>query len=159
MLCLAVSEKRSHSLPECFLVSTRRCVLMTLATGVMSLLITPFMIHHLGDFQFGIYTLAFSSVGYFDLLAEAIRTTLQRFVGRISNTPDRETLNSIFSTALALSITVGLLIIIMFTGLSRLLPSFFKFAPVQQHLFAGSACVERYMLLLPDIGFNIVGRP
>src|SRR5579864_2017779 len=107
-----------------------------LAIGLMSLLITPFMIHHLGDFQFGIYTLAFSAVGYFDVLAQGIRSTLARFVGRLSNTGDREALNSVFSTALVSTLVVGAFIIVVFFGLSTILPSFFKLGPAQQHLFA-----------------------
>lgn len=94
------------------------------------------MVHRLGDFQFGIYTLAFSSVGYFDVLAQGIRSTLQRFVGRLSNTGEREALDSVFSTALAVTLVVGLFIIVVFFGLSTVLPSFFKLGPAQQHLFA-----------------------
>lgn len=107
-----------------------------LVVGVMSFLITPFMVHRLGDFQFGIYTLAFSSVGYFDLLAQGIRSTLQRFVGRLSEARDREALNSIFSTALVLTLTVGFLIILVFFGLATVLPAFFKLTGLQQNLFA-----------------------
>jgi len=107
-----------------------------LAVGLMSFLITPFMIHRLGDFEFGIYTLAFSAVGYFDLLTQGIRSTLQRFVGRLSDARDRETLNSVFSTALAVTIVTGALIVVTFVGLSRVLPSFFRLGPTQVHLFA-----------------------
>ena len=107
-----------------------------LAIGLMSFLITPFMIHRLGDFQFGIYALAFSAVDYFDLLAQGIRSTLQRFIGRLSDAHDREVLNSVFSTALAVTLVVGAFISLVFFGLSTVLPSFFKLGPVQQHLFA-----------------------
>lgn len=106
-----------------------------LAIGLMSFLITPFMVHRLGDFQFGIYTLAFSSVGYFDLLAQGIRSTLQRFVGRLSGGEDREALDTVFSTALALTLFIGTFVIVAFLGLSKVLPAFFKFGPAQQHLF------------------------
>lgn len=108
-----------------------------IAIGVMSFLITPFMVHHLGDFQFGIYTLAFSAVGYFDVLTQGIRSTLQRFVGRLSDTSDREALNSVFSTSLAVTLVLGALIIIAFFGLSGVLPSFFKLASQRRHLFSG----------------------
>lgn len=94
------------------------------------------MIHRLGDFEFGIYTLAFSAVGYFDLLTQGIRSTLQRFVGRLSDTSDREALNSIFSTALAVTLFIGTFVTFVFLGLSRVLPAFFKLGPAQQHLFA-----------------------
>lgn len=107
-----------------------------LAIGLMSLLITPLMIHRLGELEFGIYTLAFSTVGYFDLLARGIRLSLQRFVGRLSDPQDREALNSMFSTALAVSLVMGIFLTLLFSGLSRVLPSFFKLGPEQQHLFA-----------------------
>lgn len=104
--------------------------------GLMALLITPFMIHRLGDFQFGIYTLAFSTIGYFGLLTQGIRSTLQRYVGRLSGTQDQEVLNSVFSTALAVTLAVGATIVGLFFGLSGLLPSFFKLGPLQRTLFA-----------------------
>lgn len=102
----------------------------------MALLITPFMIHRLGDFEFGIYTLAFSSVGYFDVLAQGIRSTLQRFVGRLSSAQEREALNSVFSTSLAVTVAAGTLIIIVFFWLSAILPSFFNLNSAKQDLFA-----------------------
>ena len=107
-----------------------------LVIGLMSFLITPFMIHRLGDFAFGIYTLAFSSVGYFDLLVRSIRISLQRFVGRLRNPEGREALNSMFSTAMAATLVIGMLIILLFGALAHILPSFFKLALAQQRLFA-----------------------
>lgn len=114
----------------------------------MSLLITPFMIHHLGDFQFGIYTLAFSTAGYFDLLTQGIRSTLQRFVGRLSDPEDREALNSMFSTAVAVTVVVGSLITVIFVALSRVLPSFFRLDLSQQHLFA-------WLVILVGLNFGL----
>lgn len=106
------------------------------AEGLLSLLIMPFMIHHLGDFAFGIYTLAFSAVGYFDVLTQGIRSTLQRFVGRLTGASDREALNAVFSTALAVTIVLGAFIIAFFLGISAVIPSFFKLNGAQQYLFS-----------------------
>lgn len=106
------------------------------AEGLLSLLIMPFMIHHLGDFMFGIYTLAFSAVGYFDVLTQGIRSTLQRYVGRLSGASDREALNAVFSTALAVTIGLGAFIIAVFLGISTVIPAFFRLNGAQQHLFA-----------------------
>ena len=121
-----------------------------LIVGLISFLITPFMVHRLGDFQFGIYTLAFSAVGYFDVLAQGIRSTLQRFVGRLSGAGERETLNSVFSTALAVTITVGAFVIAAFFGLSRVLPSFFNLEAAQRQLFA-----ELVILLGLNLGIGL----
>lgn len=107
-----------------------------LVEGLMALFITPFMIHRLGDFDFGIFTLAFSAVGYFDLLAQGLRSTLQRFVGRLGGPQDREALNSVFSTALAVTLIVGAAIVMAFFGLSGLLPAFFRLGSLQKSIFA-----------------------
>jgi O-antigen/teichoic acid export membrane protein len=104
--------------------------------GLLSFLMTPFMIHRLGDFQFGIYTLAFSVVGYSELLELGIRNTLQRFVGRLMGMKDREGLNCTFSTAVALTAAIGTFAIVLSVGLSGILPSFFKLRPGQQYMFA-----------------------
>lgn len=114
--------------------------------GIISFLLTPFMVHHMGDFEFGIYTLAFSAVGYFDVLAQGIRSTLQRFVGRLTGAGEREALNSVFSTALAVTVVIGIFIIILFLGLSWVLPRFFRLAPAQQQQFA-------WLVIL--LGFNL----
>lgn len=107
-----------------------------LAIGLLAFLITPFMIHRLGDFQFGIYTLAFSAVGYFEVLTQCIRSTLQRYTGRLSDERSREALNSVFSTALTITLIGCALIIALFFGLAGILPSFFKLGSTQRHLFA-----------------------
>lgn len=121
-----------------------------IVVGAMSFLITPFMVHRLGDFQFGIYTLAFSSVGYFDLLSQGLRSTVQRFVGRLCEDHDRETLNSVFSTALSLSLIVCALVILLFFGLATVLPAFFNLTPSQQRLLA-----KLVILLGLNLGFGV----
>lgn len=104
--------------------------------GLISFFITPFMVHHLGNFEFGLYTLAFSVTGYPELLEFGIRNTLQRFVGRFSGRNDRDALNSVFSTALTLTSTVGSFIIILSIVLSSILPSFFKLSSTQHIQFS-----------------------
>ena len=114
--------------------------------GVISFLLTPFMIHRLGDFEFGIYTLAFSVVGYSDLLEQGIRSTLQRFVARLNGREDREGLDSVFSTAVVLALVIAAIMVLVCVGLAQILPAFFKLRPEREQLFA------RLIILL---GLNI----
>ncbi|HEV2178537.1 MAG TPA: oligosaccharide flippase family protein [Terriglobia bacterium] len=104
--------------------------------GLLSFLMTPFMIHRLGDFQFGVYTLAFSVVGYSELLELGTRNTLQRFVGRLSGRRDRVELNSVFTTAVTLTLILGAVVIALSLALSQVLPSFFKLRSMQRGMFA-----------------------
>lgn len=104
--------------------------------GVISFLLTPFMIHRLGDFEYGVYTLAFSVVGYSDLLEQGIRSTLLRFVARLSGRGDREGLDSVFSTAMALALAIAAVMVLGCLGLSYILPGFFRLSAERQILFA-----------------------
>lgn len=109
------------------------------------------MIHRLGDFEFGIYTLAFSAVSYTGLLELGIRSTLQRFVGRLSGMSDRESLNAVFSTAMALTIVIGAFVIVLSLALCRILPLFFRLSAMQGTQFS-------WLIVL--LGLNIgLGMP
>jgi O-antigen/teichoic acid export membrane protein len=103
--------------------------------GLITFFLTPFMIRHLGDFQFGLYSLAFSLIGYSSLLELGIRSTLQRFVGRFKGLSDQESVNRTFTTALVLTITVGAVASALCITAAFLLPGFFKLHGEQRHLF------------------------
>lgn len=103
--------------------------------GILSFFLTPFMIHHLGDLDFGMWLLAYSLIGYSGLLEMGIRPTLQRFVGRLKALADREALNQSFVTALALTIAVGALIFGTVLSLAQVLPHFFGLSGPMQHQF------------------------
>lgn len=104
--------------------------------GAISFFLTPFMIHRLGDFEYGVYTLAFSVVGYSDLLEQGIRSTLLRFVARLSGRGDREGLDSVFSTAMALALAIAAVMVLGCMGLSHILPAFFRLSAERQILFS-----------------------
>ena len=107
-----------------------------ISLGLLSFLMTPFMIHRLGDLQFGLYTLAFSVVGFSEFIEMGIRSTLQRFVGRLSGIKDREGLNAVFSTAVALTVTIGVVVIAFSWGLSGFLAAFFKLRSLDRSTFS-----------------------
>lgn len=117
--------------------------------GLLAFFLTPFMIHRLGDFQFGLYTLAFSVMGYSGLLDLGMRATLQRFVGRFKALGDQQSVNATFSTALMLTISVGTLALTLTIALAVFLPAFFKLHGEQQRLF-------RWLMLLLGLNLGIV---
>jgi O-antigen/teichoic acid export membrane protein len=93
--------------------------------GAIAFLMTPFLIHHLGNLEFGIWVLASSICGYSGLLEFGLRSTLQRFVARLRGLNDRQALNQVFMTALTLTIAFGLLIFVIMSLLAWRLPDFF----------------------------------
>ncbi len=114
--------------------------------GVISVILTPILIHYLGDFNFGLWVLVMSVVDYAGILDLGIRPTLHRFVGRLTGTGDRRGLNEVISTAITVSTAMGCLVVVLAFVCQPVIPRFFS---VQ-----GSAAAEfRGLLLL--LGLNI----
>ncbi len=94
-------------------------------TGVISFLLTPVLIHGLGDFYYGMWVLVMSVLDYYGLLDLGIRTTLHRFVGRLKGRNEREALDETIGTALAITCAIGLLVVVLTLPVMFLLPKFF----------------------------------
>jgi O-antigen/teichoic acid export membrane protein len=70
---------------------------VNIATGIV---ISPYILHKLGDEAFGLWVLVFSVTGYYGLFDLGIRSSIVRYVARFSATEDREQLNRVVSTSL-----------------------------------------------------------
>ena len=93
--------------------------------GVIYFVLTPVLIHSLGDFYYGMWVLAMSVLDYYGLLDLGIRTTLHRFVGRLKGMNERAALDETVATALAISIGVCFLVLGLTLALAYILPKFF----------------------------------
>ncbi len=114
--------------------------------GVISVILTPILIHYLGDFNFGLWVLVMSVVDYAGILDLGIRPTLHRFVARLTGTGDRRGLNEVISTAIAVSTSMGCLVAVLSVVCLPVIPRFFS--------VHGSAAAEfRGLLLL--LGLNV----
>ena len=70
--------------------------------GVLGIVLTPIMVHLLGDHDYGLWVTVFSLTGYFGLFDQGIRPSLVRYVSRDHARGDREGLERTVNTALAL---------------------------------------------------------
>src|SRR5688572_26186802 len=75
--------------------------------SLLSFLLTPVLIHHLGTFDYGMLILATSAVDYLALLDLGMRTTLFRFISRLRGAQDRVALDETFASALCMTAVVG----------------------------------------------------
>src|SRR5438445_11394622 len=107
-----------------------------LGLGMISFCLTPMMIHYLGDLQFGMWVLVSSVTDNYGLLDIGMRHTLQRFVARSKASELPETVNEIFSTALAVTLGFALLILGVSIFLAYLLPGYFKLDAGSRTLFS-----------------------
>lgn len=103
--------------------------------GVISIFLTPFMIHALGDFHYGLWVLVTSVLDYCGLLDLGIRSTIQRFVGRFRGANDRVALSETFATAIAMTAAVGLLLVFLTPALAVVLPGLFGFTRAEAYEF------------------------
>ena len=79
-----------------------------LLAGVIAFVLTPLMVHHLGDRDYGLWVTVFSLTGYFGLFDQGIRPSLVRYVSRDHAAGDREGLARTISSAIALYTLVGI---------------------------------------------------
>src|SRR5215469_6472466 len=97
-----------------------------LVTAGAGILLTPFMIHHLGDFNYAVWVLAASVLDYYGLADLGMRFTLQRHVACRRGKHEREGLNSLLTTTLLVGTVASLAIVLLTLMLGRTLPSIFR---------------------------------
>jgi O-antigen/teichoic acid export membrane protein len=78
-----------------------------ISAGVIGFLITPVMVHVLGDHEYGLWVTIFSLTGYFGLFDQGIRPSLVRYVSRDFAKGDRAGLSRTLSSAVVLYTLVG----------------------------------------------------
>lgn len=78
--------------------------------GLTGFVLTPIMVHWMGDGNYGLWVTVFSLTGYFGLIDQGIRPSLVRYVSRDAARGDTEGLNRTLNTALALFTSVGVLV-------------------------------------------------
>jgi O-antigen/teichoic acid export membrane protein len=81
------------------------------------MVLSPYILHHLGDEAFGLWVLIFSITGYYGLFDLGIRSSIVRYVATYSATRHHDELDRLISTALfTYSGTGAIAILITLTG-------------------------------------------
>ncbi len=75
--------------------------------AVIAFALTPFMVHVMGDRDYGLWITVFSLTGYFGLFDQGIRPSLVRYVSREHAAGDHDALARTISSAFALYSSVG----------------------------------------------------
>jgi O-antigen/teichoic acid export membrane protein len=99
------------------------------AGGAISFLLTPLMVHTLGDGGYGLWVMVFSLTGYFGLVDQGIRPSLVRFVSRDQAAGDEEGLRRIINSAIALYTTAGVITMAATVVVAWQFGSWFKIDP------------------------------
>src|SRR5215469_2004423 len=73
--------------------------LAVLVNAVVGFLLTPYLLHHLGAVEFGLYTLVTALSGYYGLFDLGIRSAILRFVSRALSLNDPDETNRVVASA------------------------------------------------------------
>ncbi len=98
-----------------------------LATNlVVGFLLSPFILHHLGDDAFGLWVLVFSLTGYYGLFDFGIRSSIVRYVAQFKATGETDSLNRYINTSLCTYGGTGLVLLAVTAGGSFYVDSLFR---------------------------------
>jgi O-antigen/teichoic acid export membrane protein len=94
--------------------------------GLIGFLITPVMVHLLGDGSYGIWVLVASLTGYLGILDQGVRPSLVRYVSQYRAAGDEERLQATINTALVLYVGVGVATLAVAGGVAWQFGRFFR---------------------------------
>lgn len=105
----------------------------TAATLAVGFFLAPFVVHHLGNVEYGVWVLAVSSVNYLALLDLGMRSSVLRFVSKTHTTRDHEAASEILSAALWVRILISFVVLVLSGALAAVFPLLFKVPPSLAH--------------------------
>lgn len=88
--------------------------------AVVSLLMTPLIVHSLGDRMYGFWTLVGAFVGYYGIMDMGVSSAVSRYVSRALGQGDRTEINRVLSTAFFLFAVVALVVLAISVGVAAL---------------------------------------
>lgn len=127
---------------------------------LITLLLWPYLIKHLGKGRFGVWTLVGSFIGYFGLLRLGVGTGIMRYVPFYVGRNDQKAAGEIISTGLAMYLLVGLTILSVSMLLAEPIARFYKAGPELVALvrIMGLAAAIECPLLVFDAGLKAQER-
>jgi O-antigen/teichoic acid export membrane protein len=115
---------------------------------VVGFLLTPFILHRLGDAHYGLFILVGTVIGQGALLDFGIRLAVVKYVAEHHARGDNERLSDLIATALFIYCCLGLLAVVLAAALAPVFPHLFNL-PRSEH---GTATI---LVLLMGIGLAI----
>lgn len=117
---------------------------------IVALIMTPVIVHSLGDRMYGFWVLIGTFIGYYGLLDLGLSSAVARFLSRAEGLNDADEANRVINTALAIFSLVGVAVLVL-SGVAALSCGHFIHDP-------GEAALFRKIILL--LGVSVaVGFP
>jgi O-antigen/teichoic acid export membrane protein len=114
----------------------------------VGILLSPFILHHLGDEAFGLWVLIFSLTGYYGLFDLGIRSSIVRYVAKYTATNEQDELNRLVNTAMFSYGGIAVAAVIVTLTATHYVNSIFRIP-------GGSVATARWLLLMVGISVSL----
>ena len=114
---------------------------------LLALLMTPYLLKHLGNERYGIYQIVLTITNYFILLELGLRGSIARFASKYVHAGDTASLSGAIATAVWFSLLIGVVIMAISIVLGLNVPAFLKISPEYW---------TQTLFLIVGLGFNTV---
>lgn len=101
--------------------------------AVVTLLLTPYVLHELGVARYGIWILTGTLIGYYGFLDLGFRAGVTQYLTRYLAVQDHEKASDCISTAVVALAALGTTMVFLTVGAAFAAPYFFTFPPEMQH--------------------------
>ena len=88
---------------------------------VIGFFLTPLFVHKLGDYEYGIWILLLSIIGYMELFSLGFNKANVRYLSKYFGLKDHKTINEIFNCGLFIFMSLGVIVIIVTLSISPFL--------------------------------------
>jgi O-antigen/teichoic acid export membrane protein len=92
----------------------------------IAFVMSPFLVHSLGDTMYGLWVLLLAVTGYMGLLEAGLKVSVVKYVSRFNAVSDTASINRVVSTVLVLHACVGAVIVAIAFLLGPVLPRMFS---------------------------------
>ena len=105
-----------------------------LANAIVGFMLMPFIIHSLGDKEYGLWVIVGSLLGFYGLFSFGLVPAIQRYISRAIGRKDWQEANKVINTSLFLFSILGLIALLIIPIIMMVIPRFVK-NPVEVNLF------------------------
>jgi O-antigen/teichoic acid export membrane protein len=127
---------------------------------VVSIILTPLILHHLGDEAYGLWALVFSFAGYFNIFDFGLGSAVIRYVSRFYAIRDYENLTRYVNTILFVFTCIAVFLTVVTLTVAWYVPSIFHISPALQTtarlLFVMVGCMFA-LQFIGDVFLGILG--
>ena len=112
---------------------------------IIALIMSPFLVHTLGDFFYGVWSIIAAITGYFSLLDMGMNRAIVRYVSKYDSEKNDKALNIFFNTSLMLFSAIGVIIVVAALFISA---NFDRFLDLGEH-----AHIAKTVALIAGVDF------